>query len=449
MNSLSGMVASYLVNCMWQIAMVAAAGWLVCRLLNKLGPQVEHLIWVFTLGLAILTPALPLLRGLWALLLAPNHPGAQPQIAFAAAQGSSANLTGALVLPAVLLLPLIALYAASLFYFAARLVWSLHSTTMLVQNAHPAALMPDQEEIWHRCKQSFSLARVRLLCSPSISGPVTLGFWNPVLLVPPDFSASCPSQDFLAALAHECAHIQRRDYQKNLFLQVATLPVAFHPATWMLKSRIAQTREMICDTMATEQLIDLRSYTRSLLRLATAIATASRVSTSHAIGIFDANILEKRIMILNSNKQHRSSGLKYGLIVPAALFLISVTAAGAAMAVVVEPDTSPQATNLANPYGHVYRIGKDVTAPVALASVEAEYPKSASNQNGKFDGVCLLGLVVDPNGLPRDVHIIRSLRPDFDANAIKAVEKYRFTPANRHGKPVAVAITVEVNFKTY
>jgi len=449
MNSLSGIVASYLVNCMWQIALLATAGWLVSRLLNKLGPQVDHFIWVFTLGLAILTPALPLLRGLWALLFAPNHPGAQTEIAFAATQGSSANLTGAFVLSAVLLFPLIVLYTASLFYFAARLVWSLHSTTMLVRNAHPAELTPEREEIWHRCKQSFSLAGVRILSSPSISGPVTLGFWNPLLLVPPDFSASCPSQDFLAALAHECAHIQRRDYQKNLFLEVATLPVAFHPATWMLKSRIAQTREMICDTMATKQLIDLRSYTRSLLRLATAIATTSRVSASHAIGIFDANILEKRIMILNVKKQHCSSGLKYGLIIPATLFLISVTAAGAAMAVVVEPDTSPQTSGQAKPYDHVYRVGKDVTAPVPLASVEAEYPKSASNQHGKFDGVCLVGLVVDPNGMPRDVHIIRSLRPDFDANAIKAVEKYRFTPANRHGKPVAVALRVEVNFKTY
>ena len=449
MHSLSGIVASYLVNCVWQIAMVAAAGWLVSRFLRKLGPQVEHLIWVFTLGLTILASAVPLLRGLGAMLFVPYHAGAQPEIAFAAAQDSIVNLRGALVLPSTILLPLMALYAGSLFYFVARLVWSLHSTTMLVRNAHPTLLTPEREEIWRCCKQSFSLGHVRLLSSPSISGPVTLGFREPVLLVPPEFSASCTSQDFLAALAHECAHIKRRDYQKNLFFEVATLPVAFHPATWMLKSRIAQTREMICDAMAIEQSVDLRSYTRSLLRLASAIATTARASASHAIGIFDANILEKRIMILNSKKQHRSSGLKYGLVIPATLFLIAVTTGAAAMAVVVEPQASDQTTNQAKPYGHVYHVGKDVTAPVALASVEAEYPKSASNQNGKFDGVCLLGLVVDANGMPRDVHVLRSLRPDFDANAIKAVEKYRFTPAMRHGKPVAVSINIEVNFKTY
>jgi len=177
MNSISGMIASFLVNCVWQISMVAGAGWLVSRLLNRLGPRVEHLTWVFTLGLAILTPAIPLLHWLTTLLFVPHPAGARPEIAFAASQGSSLNLSNACVLPAVLLLPLIVLYAGSLLYFAARLVWSLHYTTMLVRNAHPAALTRDQEEIWRRCKQSFSLGRSHILTSPLISGQPTILFW--------------------------------------------------------------------------------------------------------------------------------------------------------------------------------------------------------------------------------------------------------------------------------
>src|SRR6185437_5787070 len=107
----------------------------------------------------------------------------------------------------------------------------------------------------------------------------------------------------------------------NLFYEAASLLIAFHPVTWMLKSHIAQTREMVCDGMATERLIDSRSYTQALLRLATMVAMTSRVSTSHAIGIFDANILEKRIMMMNLKKPHLSSALKYGLVIPATLFL--------------------------------------------------------------------------------------------------------------------------------
>lgn len=58
-------------------------------------------------------------------------------------------------------------------------------------------------------------------------------------------------------------------------------------------------------------------------------------------------------------------------------------------------------------------------------------------------------MIVDEAGMPRDVHVVRSFRSDFDANAIKAVKQYRFDPAKRQGKPVAVRVNVEVNFKWY
>jgi len=76
---------------------------------------------------------------------------------------------------------------------------------------------------------------------------------------------------------------------------------------------------------------------------------ASRVSTLHAIGIFDANILEKRVMMMNIKKQPLSSVLKYGLIIPSTLFLLSIAAGGAAMAVVIEPQSSSQAADQAQP----------------------------------------------------------------------------------------------------
>jgi TonB family protein len=344
---------------------------------------------------------------------------------------------------------LLILYIGSLLYFAARLGWSFYSTAMLLRGSYTPSLTPEQDELWHRCKRAFSIEAARILTSQRIPGPVTIGFRQPLLLVPVDFAEQCPSQDFLAAVAHECAHIKRRDFQKNLFYEFATLIIAFHPITWMLKSRIAQTREMICDGMATEILIDSRDYTQSLLRLATMIAMNSRISTSHAIGIFDANILEKRIMMINMRKRHFSSALKYGLTIPAALFLLFVAIGGAAMAFAIEPQSPSHAADEAKPYGHVYKIGKDVSAPVLIDSTDPVYPESARKTKDKFDGTCLIGLVVDASGVPQDVHVVRSLGPDFDASAIKAVQQYRFTPAMRSGEPVAVALHLEVNFKKY
>jgi TonB family protein len=449
MNSIFGFIVSYFVNSIWEVALIGAAGWLVSRLLKKAGAQTEHLVWVFTLGLAILAPALPLFRWLLTFVHLPHASDGHASIAIVAAQGAMLNQRGIYVLPAALVGALLSLYFGALIYFAWRLAWSLRSTAGLLRLARPLVLTEEQERIWLDCKRAFGLNRARILCSSRISGPVTLGLREPVLLVPEAFAADCAPQDLLAALAHECAHMQRRDFQKNLFYEVASLVLAFHPVIWILKIHIAQTREMICDEMATEGLIDSRRYTESLLRLATMVAVGSPVSTNHAIGIFDANILEKRIMRMNLKKPRLSSALKYGLVIPATLFLLSVAVGGAAMAVVIEPPASTQAADQAQPYGQVYKIGKDVVAPVLIYSVEPEYPEAEKKAKDKFQGTCVVGLVVDSSGAVHDVHVKRSLRPDFDASAMKAVEQYRFKPAMRAGQPVAVALNVEVNYQRF
>jgi len=448
MSSIPGLIASYFVNSVWEVALIGGAGWLVSRLLKKLGPQAEHIAWVSTLVLAVVTPALPVSH--WVLkLLSMSHAGnAHSSVTLVATQSGGPN-PGIHVLPAIFGVPLLFLFFGSSFYFAVRFVWSLHCTTQLLQQARPLSLTSEQEEIWRHCKRWFSLDTAQILSSSGISGPVTLGLRDPILLVPDEFAADCTAPELLAALAHECAHMKRRDFQKNLFYEVASLVVAFHPVIWMLKSHIAQTREMVCDGMATERLIDSRSYIRALLRLATVVAMTSRVSPSHAIGIFDANILEKRIMMLNLKKKHLSPVLKYGVITPAMLFLLSVAVGGAAMAVVIEPQSSLQTANQVQPYGQVYHVGKDVSPPRLIFSTDPEFPKSARGVKDKFEGKCQIGLVVDSSGAVRDVHVEHSLGPDFDANAIKAVEQYRFKPAMKSGEPVAVALIVEVNFQKF
>lgn len=449
MSSFSGFIVSYFINSIWEVALIAAAGWLMSRLLKKAGPQTEHLVWVSTLGLAILAPALPLFRWLLAFVHLPHAAGGHASIAFVAAQGATLNPRDVYVLSALFVGALLSLYFGALIYFAVRLAWSLRSTATLLRQARPLLLTEQQEEIWLDCKRAFGSDRARILCSSHVSGPVTLGLREPVLLVPDAFAADCGPQDLLAALAHECAHIKRRDFQKNLFYEVTSLALAFHPVIWILKIHIAQTREMICDEMATDGLIDSRRYTESLLRLATMVAVGPRVSTSHAIGIFDANILEKRIMMMSLNKPRVSSALKYGLVIPATVFLLSVAVGGAAMAIAIEPSASTQAANQAQPYGQVYHIGNGVIAPVVIYSTEPEFPKAALKRKDKFQGTCVVGLVVDSLGAVHDVHVKRSLRPDFDAKAVEAVKQYRFKPGMRAGEPVAVALNIEVNFQWF
>jgi periplasmic protein TonB len=92
-----------------------------------------------------------------------------------------------------------------------------------------------------------------------------------------------------------------------------------------------------------------------------------------------------------------------------------------------------------------YSLGQVSTLPVLLIKVEPEYSEQA--RQAKFQGTVLLRVIVDEKGLPRQILVIRPLGMQLDEKAIEAVQHWRFKPATKDGKAVAVEATVEVNFR--
>jgi TonB family protein len=97
--------------------------------------------------------------------------------------------------------------------------------------------------------------------------------------------------------------------------------------------------------------------------------------------------------------------------------------------------------------GGVFSVGGGVSAPKGIYTPDPEYSEEA--RKAKYQGVCVLWLIVDPNGRPRDIKIARSLGMGLDQKAIEAVRNWKFEPAKKDGQPVAVQINVEVNFRLY
>jgi len=97
--------------------------------------------------------------------------------------------------------------------------------------------------------------------------------------------------------------------------------------------------------------------------------------------------------------------------------------------------------------GGAYRVGGGVSAPKAIYSPDPEYSEEA--RKVKHMGTVVLWLVVGPDGKPRDIKVLRTLGLGLDEKAIEAVKNWRFDPAKKDGKPVAVQINVEVNFHLY
>jgi TonB family protein len=95
--------------------------------------------------------------------------------------------------------------------------------------------------------------------------------------------------------------------------------------------------------------------------------------------------------------------------------------------------------------GLAYKIGGGVSAPVPTYRPEPEYSEEA--RKAKWQGAVLLELIVDANGVPQEIKVLRSLGLGLDQKAIEAVQKWRFKPGLKDGKPVPVSANIEVNFR--
>ena len=90
--------------------------------------------------------------------------------------------------------------------------------------------------------------------------------------------------------------------------------------------------------------------------------------------------------------------------------------------------------------------------PIPKYQPEAEFSNEVRRlrlKGQKLDFAAFVSFVVDTNGKPQDVCLMQSAGHGLDANADKAIERYRFEPATMDGKPVAIRIFVQVNFRAY
>jgi protein TonB len=97
--------------------------------------------------------------------------------------------------------------------------------------------------------------------------------------------------------------------------------------------------------------------------------------------------------------------------------------------------------------GGAYRIGGEVSAPVAIFDPDPEYSEQA--RKSKYQGTVILWAIIGADGRPREMRVQRSLGMGLDEKAIEAVGKWRFRPAMKDGQPVPVEVNIEVNFRLY
>jgi uncharacterized protein (TIGR03435 family) len=152
--------------------------------------------------------------------------------------------------------------------------------------------------IWlaHRLMSRAREAECGAWESDRIAVPVTLGLWNPRVVLPVDWR-TWPREKLDAVLAHEQAHARRRDGLVSAFACVNRCIFWFHPAAWLIERRLAALAEHLCDEHGASALGDATAYARILLEMAQSVGRHGRLR-GHALTMASRSHIGQRVEAL-------------------------------------------------------------------------------------------------------------------------------------------------------
>ena len=231
--------------------------------------------------------------------------------------------------------PLVLLaYLGGLMMVGSRLLAGLWMLRRWTRGARPVAC-PEWLAAFDRVRWSVADAEsVRLLVSPEVASPLSWGWRRPVILI--DTETLGQPEDAEAILAHEAAHIARRDWPALILSRLAAALFWFNPLVWMLDRETVQQAEEAADREAAERVEPAR-YAETLLSW----ARANPAVPAHSIAP-SAGALGRRVRaILDRRRRERPSGSAWTAL--AMLLCILLAAPVAAMQLVAAAPPAPAA----------------------------------------------------------------------------------------------------------
>jgi len=90
----------------------------------------------------------------------------------------------------------------------------------------------------------------------------------------------------------------------------------------------------------------------------------------------------------------------------------------------------------------IYAVGGDVKPPKIIHYVEPD----PTDEDNYVEGIVRIAVVVNRDGVPSDLHVVKGLNEKEDQLALEALKQWRFSPGTKDGHPVRVKINVEINF---
>ena len=310
----------------WQVAILAALVWIVCRLASKAPAAWRHALWIVVLVKFFMPPVVhfPSQLAFWQ-----TAGRAKPQPAIirtlptphgsASPAGVELPHSSTSLQPGDPALSSVAAGAVSDFASVLGVIWVVGAAAMavllLVRFLRQARLVRASSaasgsmiRLLAECAGRLRLRRVPAVrVSDNARTPMVAGVFRPMIVLPTGILDSCSDTHLRAILLHELAHVKRHDMLILWLHQLAQIVFFFHPGVWLAGHELKKERELACDEMVLStsaiRATDYAAGYVSVLKLAN-----SAPVTSTSLAMAEPFELEKRrITMILGNRIPRLS----------------------------------------------------------------------------------------------------------------------------------------------
>jgi TonB family protein len=261
---------------------------------------------------------------------------------------------------------------------------------------------------------------------------VVLGWLKPVVLVPAAAFLALSPEALEALLAHELAHVRRRDFLANLFQTLAEALLFYHPAVWWLSRRIRQEREHCCDDAAVQTCGDPILYASALVGLEE-LRTRPNLIPDLAPAASGGQLMSRIQRLLRPNPAHAPVS-PVAAFIPA--LLLAVVLGVTTLSATDTPTPGSTASDPVEVNFNKIRVKHQPDAPA--------YPPEAKAQ--RIQGTVVVVLVIDVEGKVTEAKAI-SGPSELHACAVGYARTWEFEPVKVKGKPVAARFKLTMPFR--
>ena len=174
-----------------------------------------------------------------------------------------------------------------------------------------------------------SSRKVKLGISSSIETPISLGWIEPIILLPIALVNQLSIKEIESIILHEWAHILRNDYLLNLMTSFVQLVLFFNPFTYLFNKEISLQREIACDSFVLSVSVEKLDYLNTLYKMAAGIRAkdlAIQNTSKWTMGFLNIpNELLYRVKFLTKTKRFnfiQSTKIMFTTILASLLFFI-------------------------------------------------------------------------------------------------------------------------------